>query len=844
MTISLSNIWVVFRRDLAAYFTSPIGYIFMMVFVTISVGLYMTSFFYFPVADMRPFFDNLPLLLVVFLPAVTMRLWAEERKENTWEMLLTFPMRASELVLGKFLAALAFFALTLFATITLPAMLFSLGRPDPGAIFGGYFGTFLLGAFFLSLGIFFSGFFKDQIVAFVVTLLACFFIFLVGTEFIASYIDDRVPGLGSLLSDLLGLLGHYSAFTKGVLDFADICYFVAWTVLFLILNILYIDARSRPNARAVFSGAVASCLGIGFLFNYVMVGQSFLRLDLTEDKIYTISKASQSILSELTAPVQVKVYITPREEMPTGLKSLQRDITDKLEELRVSSGGKIQYTVVPMYVAKVIADADTAEESESKEQESEEKVLEKRMLKKGVQPFAVRAMREDEVSEKLIYSSIGIGYKDKPEEIIPRVMPQDIDSLEYQIVSTVYKLTREKAPVVALVAPKDEIDPQLRQMLMQMGQVPPASDDPYIYLEEVLRSQKYEVKRVDLTKDSPLPDEYDTLVVVNPRNFNERQRWEIARALYSGKSVVLAVQNYEWNYTPSPQGLRVVRKDEKPEVNPLLEKYGLGVAEEVLMDTNKVPLRIQGGTLMDVLTGGTEVNLPMQILVTSQNMDQEMSITSRLSEIFYLWGSPLKIDDNKLKELGLTARILMRTSPRAWSVPSTTQLTSAHFNPPAESEMKQFPLMAWVEGQFPDAYKGQDRPAWPKPERRPGEPPQPEDDNSPEPAPKEVSPKPAKLVLLGCSEIFRKNFLQAANLDLFLNTVDAVTLSENIAQIRGRKPINRAIDRPSDAQKTFWRVVNYGLANTVIALVGITVSLMRRKAREAYTLAQMQAPVN
>ena len=147
----MRNMISILRRDLGAYYTSPIGYIFMMVFVTLSVGLYITSFFMFPMADMRPYFDNLPLLLCVFIPAVTMRIWAEERKENTWEMLLTFPMKGWELVVGKFLAALVFYMLTLAATCTVPAMLFSLGKPDPGAVIGGYFGTLLMGSFFLAL---------------------------------------------------------------------------------------------------------------------------------------------------------------------------------------------------------------------------------------------------------------------------------------------------------------------------------------------------------------------------------------------------------------------------------------------------------------------------------------------------------------------------------------------------------------------------------------------------------------------------------------------------------------------------------------------------------------------
>ncbi len=159
----MKNVLTILRRDLGAFFTSPVGYIFMIVFLLISVGLYITAFFTFPVADMRMFFTNLPLLLCVFVPAVTMRVWAEERKENTWELLLTFPMKSWQLVLGKFLACLVFLAATLAATCTVPIMLAALGNPDGGVIFGGYVGTLLLGAFFLSIGIFFSGSAKTRL---------------------------------------------------------------------------------------------------------------------------------------------------------------------------------------------------------------------------------------------------------------------------------------------------------------------------------------------------------------------------------------------------------------------------------------------------------------------------------------------------------------------------------------------------------------------------------------------------------------------------------------------------------------------------------------------------------
>ncbi len=840
----MRNIISILRRDLGAYFTSPIGYIFMMVFVTLSVGLYITSFFVFPIADMRSYFENIPLLLCVFIPAVTMRIWAEERKENTWEMLLTFPMKAWELVFGKFFAALIFYIITLSATVTVPAMLFSLGNPDPGTILGGYLGALLMGAFFLSLGILFSGFFKDQIVAFVVTLLACFGFFLVGTGFIASYIDGRVAGLGSLLSDLMGVFTHYTPFIRGVVDVADLAFFLVWIGIFLALNVLYIDGRNRPGAKAIFGTALAMSVAIGLMFNYLLAGSSIARADLTQDKIYTVSEATRDLLAKVDSEVQVKVYITPKDKMPTQMRSLETQITDKLDEMRIAAGGKMAYDVVYLEAANIQYTTPKDEEGEKTEDEA----IEKRMLDKGVEPFSVQAISEDEMTNKLVYSSIGVGYRDKPEEILPQVIPDDmggggygstpLSQLEYRLANTVYKMTRPKATVVALVAPKEAVamDPQLRAYLMQMGQRVPEQDDPYEYLQAVLEMEKYEVRRVDLTKESPLPEEFDTLVVVNPRELNERQLWEINRALHSGKPVVMAVQNYEWNYQATRQGNQLSRREENPGVNPLLEQYGLGVSTAVLMDSSHTTLTMQGGQGLQALMG-QPFKLPTHIMVANDTMESTSPITNRLSAILYLWGTALEMNEAKMKELGLESQVLMRTTDGAWSVPADAQMTQASFQQPAEGT-RAFPLMAMVSGQFPDAYAGKERPAWPKPQQQPGMPPMPDEPDT-EPAAGPATAAPGKLLLMGCSEMFRKNFLQRANLDLFLNSVDAVTLDESLIKVRGRKPIDRIISvKPSERAKTAWRFANYGLANLVIAAAGLLSFAARRRARNAYTMSQ------
>ncbi len=239
----MHNIGTIFRREFRAYFDSSIAYIFMIVFLFLTAGLYMTTFFLAGVADMRGFFGNLPLFNLFFLPAVTMRLWAEEKRVGTMELLMTLPMQAREIVLGKYLAALAFYAIALAGTLTIPLTLMMVGDPDVGAMVAGYFGSLLLGAFYLAVGIFVSGMFKDQIAAFVVGLMFCLFFFFAGTQVVVATTDGWLPGLGSFLESYVGISSHFQDIQRGVLDLHNVIYFVSMSVLFLSLNTLSLDGR-------------------------------------------------------------------------------------------------------------------------------------------------------------------------------------------------------------------------------------------------------------------------------------------------------------------------------------------------------------------------------------------------------------------------------------------------------------------------------------------------------------------------------------------------------------------------------------------------------------------------
>ena len=233
----------IFRREFAAYFNSPIAYIFIIVFLVLICGLFMTPFFLQGQADMRDFFGNLPLFFSFFIPALSMRLWAEDKRTGTFELLMTLPIRSSEVMLGKYLAAMAFFLVALAGTLPIPIMINALGNPDGGAIFSGYLGAVLLGSLYMSVGIFASGLLRDQISAFILGMLACFILFLLGIPAVAATIDGWISGLGSFLQQFLGLVGHYQSLQRGVLALGDLAYFLTLTAVFLALNTLWLEGR-------------------------------------------------------------------------------------------------------------------------------------------------------------------------------------------------------------------------------------------------------------------------------------------------------------------------------------------------------------------------------------------------------------------------------------------------------------------------------------------------------------------------------------------------------------------------------------------------------------------------
>jgi ABC-2 type transport system permease protein len=235
----MRNTVPIFKREFASYFNSPIAFIYLTVFLGLSSWLFLKGFFVIGEASMRPFFGLVPWIFLFFIPAVTMRLWAEEKKVGTMELLMTLPVTDAEAVLGKFLASFVFLLLSLALTFVLPIVVAGLGDPDPGQMVGGYLGCVLLGAAYLSMGLFISSLTENQIVAFIVSVVAIFGLFILGADFVLFGIPDYLVPVFSFL----GLGGHFDSISRGVVDSRDLLYYFSVIGFFLYLNVKSVQAR-------------------------------------------------------------------------------------------------------------------------------------------------------------------------------------------------------------------------------------------------------------------------------------------------------------------------------------------------------------------------------------------------------------------------------------------------------------------------------------------------------------------------------------------------------------------------------------------------------------------------
>jgi len=241
----LRNIWIVGKREFAAYFATPIATVFLVIFVALTgaFAFYFGNFFERGQADLSTFFIYHPWLYLLLVPAIGMRLWAEERKTGTIELLMTLPLSPGEAILGKFLAAWSFIGLALILTFPMWITVNVLGRPDNGVILASYLGSFLMAGAYLAVASCISAATKNQVIAFIVAATLCFLLVMSGHEPVQNVFRAWAPA--SVVSAIasLSFLSHFESITKGILDLPSIIFYLSLIVFALFTNKIIIDQR-------------------------------------------------------------------------------------------------------------------------------------------------------------------------------------------------------------------------------------------------------------------------------------------------------------------------------------------------------------------------------------------------------------------------------------------------------------------------------------------------------------------------------------------------------------------------------------------------------------------------
>lgn len=427
-----NNILRIARKEFSAFFTSPIAFIFLGTFlaVTLFTFFWVETFFARNIADVRPLFEWMPVLLIFLVAAITMRMWSEERRAGTLEFLLTSPVKPLYFVLGKFLACLGLVGVALLLTLPLAISVGLLGDLDWGPVFGGYTATLFLAAAYAAIGLFISSRSENQIVSLILTSVVCGLFYLLGSSALTDLFGNRA-------SEILKLLGSGSRFesiTRGVLDLRDIYYYLSLVGLFLTLNVFVLEwlrwSGNAANARHKRWGVTTALLAANFLAaNLWLTPIGWARADVTEGNIYSISDATRGYLAQLREPLLIRGYFSAQTH--PLLAPLVPQLRDLLKEYEIAGKGNVRIEVV-----------DPAENPDL-EQEAGERY--------GIKPFPFQIASRYQASVVNSYFDVLVQYGDQHETLgfqdlieFKAYGPDDIDvklrNPEYDLTEAVKKV--------------------------------------------------------------------------------------------------------------------------------------------------------------------------------------------------------------------------------------------------------------------------------------------------------------------------------------------------------------------------------------------------------------------
>lgn len=792
----------ILRKEISEFFSSLTAYITISLFL-LAMGLFLwvfpdSSILEYGYASLESMFRIAPWIFIFLVPAVTMRLLAEERHTGTYELLATSPLRKRQILLGKFFAAVLLVGCCLLPTLVYYYSVYQLGEVkgnlDSGAIAGSYIGLFLLGAAFSAIGLFASSLSSKQVVAFMLAVFLCFFTY--------SGFDSlsRIVSFGQIdfLLVQAGIYEHYRSLSRGVADTRDLLYFFSLTGLFLMAAGLSMEVTKAGRRRALRNLlAVAAVLILANVLGF----RHFTRFDLTKDKRYTLSETTVDMLAGLEEEVVIRVFL--EGDLSTDIKRLQTAVRDLLEEFKAWSKGRV-----------FVEFTDPLAGGDSEEGNAAYRTL----TEAGLEPTSLNIRRTEGNLQKIIFPGALVQYRGKQMPVnflgthyqtrsAAESINASVQNLEYLFSSAIHKLVREERTPIAFLAGHGEAGG--RKLIDITGTL----------------SRSYDVKQVSL-EDTPLDElaGYRALIIAKPvQPFTEGEKYKLDQYLMHGGNLFLLADRFNADLDSMRARGNMLALPLELNLDDLLFRYGARINYDLIRDLNcaPIPVVMQAGG-----QGGQQlmpwVYFPL-VLPHSPH-----PIVRNIDPLRMKFASSI----DTLGVEGVRKTILLSSSPYTQKAGAPVYLSLESISEAAEPSAFNAgpaPLAVLLEGRFPSAFINRIREEF---------------DQS---LPFLARGRPARIILvsdgdvienevsaldnsyfpLGYDKYTRQTF---GNKTFVQNSVDYLAGEDGLLSLRSREVSIRMLDRQrAAAEKTTWQLVNIAGPQSLLFLFALLNHFLRKR---------------
>lgn len=559
--------WSVCKKELRQFFSSLTGYIAIIVFLAIN-GLVLFVFkdknnnvFEYGYATLDSFFQLAPWVLLLLIPAITMRSFSEEFKTGTFELLQTRPLTRWQIVTGKYLGSLIVVIIALLPTLVYYFSIQALASDkgiDTGATMGSYLGLFFLAAVFTAIGICSSSFTNNSVVAFIAALIACV-LFYYGFDAIS-----KLPALENGLDYYVAMIGidfHYKSISRGVVDSRDVIYFLSVIFLFLMITDRnLVKGKSGKSVKRI----LASPVGLAGIF-ILLISVNFFassfhsRLDLTAEKRYTLSKVTKTLVRDMKEEMQIDVFL--KGDFPAGFRKLANSTREFLSLLKEENSSKLHFRFI----------------SPEDEVPGMQMLWGDSLQNMGALPINLTVQAKTNQTNNIIFPVAVMHYKGKhalinlfqgaSREITQANINSAESSMEYQFISAIDKMTADKTPAIAYATGN--------------GQV---TDGRVADLEATL-TQDYRFGPFDLTS-GPIPQEVDVLLIVKPlRRFTDEEKLKIDQFVMQGGRLLCFIDRlYDDDDSMRYGKTEIIAYDRDLDLTDMFFRYGVRINTDLVMD--------------------------------------------------------------------------------------------------------------------------------------------------------------------------------------------------------------------------------------------------------------------